>query len=166
MHDIYIVIYHAICNGIIKGAAYAAKGKNQSIIIEAAFDIARSDEIDKLNARTISERLKCSTQPIFYHFSSIEEIRKSVYEKADMYHSEFVMPKGANGVSPFMELGQNYIRFAFEEKKLFQFLFQAIHFNRLPPRWRMLNRSFVCAMRRGVRHRLLFNGVMTRLCCV
>ena len=102
---------------------------NKKMIIDAAFDIVKNDGIEKMSARTISERLKCSTQPILYHFSSIEEIKKSVYEKADMYHSEYIMPKGTENVSPLMELGLNYIRFGYEEKKLFQFLFQTNQFN-------------------------------------
>ena len=102
---------------------------NKKMIIDAAFDIVKNDGIDKLNARTLSERLKCSTQPIFYHFTSITEIKKSVYEKADMYHSEYIMPKGTKDVSPIMELGLNYIRFGSEEKKLFQFLFQTNQFS-------------------------------------
>jgi AcrR family transcriptional regulator len=101
---------------------------NREMIIDAAFDIVKNDGIEKMSARTISERLKCSTQPIFYHFASIEEIKKSVYEKADMYHSEYIMPKGTENVFPLMELGLNYIRFGYEEKKLFQFLFQTNQF--------------------------------------
>ena len=102
---------------------------NKKMIIDAAFDIVKNDGIEKMSARTISERLKCSTQPILYHFSSIEEIKKSVYEKADMYHSEYIMPKGTENVSPLMELGLNYISFGYEEKKLFQFLFQTNQFS-------------------------------------
>ena len=97
---------------------------NEKMILDAAFDIVRNDCIEKMSARTISERLKCSTQPIFYHFSSIKEIKKSVYEKADMYHSEYIMPKGTENLSPLMELGLNYIKFGYEEKELFKFLFQ------------------------------------------
>ena len=102
---------------------------NEKMIIDAAFDIVKNDGIEKMNARTISERLNCSTQPIFYHFSSIEEIKKSVYEKADKYHSEYIMPKGTENEFPLMELGLNYIRFGYEEKKLFQFLFQTNQLN-------------------------------------
>lgn len=102
---------------------------SKKMITDAAFDIVKNDGIEKLNARAIAERLKCSTQPIFYHFASIENIKKAVYEKADMYHSEYIMPKGSENISPLTELGLNYIRFGYEEKKLFQFLFQTNQFS-------------------------------------
>jgi AcrR family transcriptional regulator len=87
---------------------------NGRIILDAAFSIVKNDGIEKLSARAISERLKCSTQPTFYHFSSIEEIKRAIYEKAARYHAEYLMPKGTKGESPLMELGLNYIRFSYE----------------------------------------------------
>ncbi len=101
---------------------------NEQMIVDAAFEIVRNDGIEKLTARTISEKLKCSTQPILYHFSTIEDIKKAVYNKVDQYHSEYIMPKGIGNKFPLMELGLNYIKFGCEEKKLFQFLFQANQF--------------------------------------
>ena len=101
---------------------------NAQMILDAAFDIVKDEGIEKLTARMISEKLKCSTQPILYHFSTIEDIKKAVYEKADQYHTNYIMPKGIENMSPFMELGINYIRFGYEEKMLFRFLFQTNQF--------------------------------------
>ena len=78
-----------------------AKAKvTKEMIIEAAFAVARETGAENINARTVSERLHCSTQPVMYHFATIEELKKTVYTKADLYHSEFLMnmkkmPKGA-----------------------------------------------------------------------
>lgn len=58
---------------------------------EAAFAIARETGAETINARTVSERLHCSTQPVMYHFATIEELKRTVYAKADQYHSDYLM---------------------------------------------------------------------------
>lgn len=60
---------------------------------------------------------------------TMEELKRTVYAKADLYHSEYLMtmkkpPKGAA-----LGIGMNYIRFAIEEPHLFRFLFQSDYFN-------------------------------------
>ena len=107
-----------------------AKAKvTKEMIVDAAFAIARETGAENINARTVSERLHCSTQPVMYHFATIEELKRTVYAKADLYHSEYLMnrknpPKGA---AP--GIGMNYIRFAIEEPHLFRFLFQSDYFS-------------------------------------
>ena len=107
-----------------------AKAKvTKEMIIDAAFAVARETGVENINARTVSERLHCSTQPVMYHFATIEELKRTVYVKADLYHSEYLMnmkkpPKGAA-----LGIGMNYIRFAIEEPYLFRFLFQSDYFS-------------------------------------
>ena len=62
----------------------------KEMIIDAAFEIARSEGAENINARTVSKKLGCSTQPVMYHFKTIEELKKNVYIKADEYHSEYI----------------------------------------------------------------------------
>lgn len=50
----------------------------RDMIIDVAFEIARSEGAENINARTVSGKLRCSTQPVMYHFKKIEEIKKSV----------------------------------------------------------------------------------------
>ncbi len=49
----------------------------KEMIIDAAFAIAREEGAENINARTVLKRLHCSTQPVMYHFATIEELRKS-----------------------------------------------------------------------------------------
>ena len=63
----------------------------REMIIDAAFAIARREGADKITARSISEHLKCSTQPVLYQFSTIEEIKQAVYQKADEFHGSYLM---------------------------------------------------------------------------
>ena len=63
----------------------------KEMIIDAAFEIARSEGAENINARTVSKKLGCSTQPVMYHFKTIEELKRAVYEKSDEYHSAYIM---------------------------------------------------------------------------
>ncbi len=101
----------------------------KDMIIDAAFAIAREAGVESINASTVSERLHCSTQPVMYHFATIEELKRTVYAKADRYHSEYLMnlKSPSNGLT--LGIGLNYIRFAIEEPHLFRFLFQSDYFS-------------------------------------
>lgn len=103
----------------------------RDMILESSYELVRGEGIDKLTARNISLRLGCSTQPVLYYFSSVDEIKNEVYEIADRYHTEYIMPKGEGEENPLMELGLNYVRFAREEKYLFQLLFESDKFSNM-----------------------------------
>lgn len=97
---------------------------SKEMILEAAVNIVREQGHEMINARTIADRLKCSTQPVLYHFKTIDEIREAAYKIVEDYHGNYIAPKGDRGLDPLLELGLNYIRFGYEEKNLFRFLFQ------------------------------------------
>lgn len=97
----------------------------KDMVIDAAFAVARETGAENINARTVSEKLKCSTQPIMYHFATIEELKKAAYAKADRYHSEYLMNIESPQKGVMLEIGLNYIRFAVDEPNLFRFLFQS-----------------------------------------
>ena len=97
----------------------------KDMVIDAAFEIARESGIDNVNARTVSEKLGCSTQPVMYHFKTIEELKAAVYEKADEFHTGYLMSVRTPEDGVMMNIGLNYIRFAIEEPNLFRFLFQS-----------------------------------------
>ena len=98
----------------------------REMIIDAAFEIARNKGAQNINARTVSKKLGCSTQPVMYYFQTIEELKKAVYAKADEYHSEYITDIHSD--NPMEDIGLNYIRFAVTEKNLFRFLFQSNEF--------------------------------------
>ena len=104
---------------------------NKQMILDASLEIVREQGHEMINARTIAEKLGCSTQPVMYNFKTIEGIREETYKLADEYHTGFIMPKGDKGYDPLLELGLNYIRFGYEEKNLFRFLFQTNSFEGL-----------------------------------
>lgn len=101
----------------------------KEMIIDAAFEVARKTGAENINARTVSEKLNCSTQPVMYHFATIEDLKRAAYEKADLYHSEYLMDIKDTQNGTMLGIGLNYIRFAIEEPHLFRFLFQSNFFN-------------------------------------
>lgn len=102
---------------------------SKEMIIEEAFQIARAEGADKITARSISGRLKCSTQPVLYHFATVEEIKTAVYQHANGYHTDWLMNMEHDYGNPMLNIGMNYIRFAAEERNLFHFLFQSNEFS-------------------------------------
>lgn len=93
----------------------------RDMVVEAVFAVARAAGAEQVNARTVSEKLGCSTQPVMYHFATIEALKRAVYAKADRYHSDYLMETEDLPLG----IGLNYIRFAIEELHLFRFLFQS-----------------------------------------
>lgn len=96
----------------------------EDMIVDAAIEVVRQSGFENLNARTVSGQLHCSTQPVMYQFSTIENLKRAVYRRADRLHTEYLMhiPPEQH---PILGIGVNYIRFAVEEPQLFRFLFQS-----------------------------------------
>lgn len=101
----------------------------REMIIEAAFQVARTKGGENINARTVAEELQCSTQPIMYHFATIQDLRRAAYEKADEFHSAYITNIDTNIENYMLGIGVLYIRFAAAEKHLFRFLFQSDEFS-------------------------------------
>ena len=95
----------------------------KDMVIDAAFEVDRETGAEKLNARIVEKKLKCSTQPIMYHFATIEELKKSAYAKTDWYHTEYLMNVKQDDI--MLGIGLNYISFPVEEPHLFRFFFQS-----------------------------------------
>ena len=100
----------------------------REMVIAAAFEVAREAGAEKINARTVSKKLNCSTQPVMYHFATIEELKRAAYQKADWFHTEYLMHIPETQEDILLGIGLNYIRFGMEEPHLFRFLFQSNFF--------------------------------------
>ena len=99
----------------------------KQMILDTSLEIVRKDGIDKLNVRNIANNLKCSTQPIMYHYKNMDILKEELYSIIDKYHSEYLM-KDSNE-DPLLSIGLQYIKFANEEKNYFKFLFQSDKFS-------------------------------------
>ncbi len=50
-------------------------------VLQAAYDIARTEGMEGVHARAIAQRLHCSIQPIFANFSNMQELKQAVIER-------------------------------------------------------------------------------------
>lgn len=101
------------------------------MVINAAFEIARTNGIEAVNAKSVANYLECSTQPVMYNFATIEELKLTVFDKAFAYMKEqVVFPKGKRCEYPMREVGLDYISFARREPNLFRLLFESSYSER------------------------------------
>ena len=96
----------------------------RNMIIDAAIKVVKQNGFENINARTVSQQLHCSTQPVMYHFATIDSLKRAAYKQADHLHSEYMVTIPPEQ-DPILGIGLNYIRFAVEEPQLFRFLFQS-----------------------------------------
>ena len=106
-----------------------AKAKvTKEMIIDAAFEIAKEMGAENINARIVSQKLNCSTQPVLYHFKTIEDVRIAAHKKASEFHINYVINLSGKYERPMLEVGMRHIQFAVEEKNLFRFLFHSNYY--------------------------------------
>lgn len=99
----------------------------KEMIIDAAFEIAKEMGAENITARTVSQKLGCSTQPVLYHFKTIEDVRIAAHKKASEFHMNYVTNLSGKYERPMLEVGMRYIQFAVEEKNLFRFLYHSCY---------------------------------------
>jgi len=93
-------------------------------IINAAVNIVRTHGAQAINARTVASALRCSTQPVFSNFATMDELRFAVVEKADALCGDYIRREIERKEHPIYKAsGMAYIRFAKEEKELFKLLY-------------------------------------------
>jgi len=91
------------------------------LILNGALDLVREEGIEAINARNLAKALGCSTQPIFSHFATMDELKMVVFQQVEQLYND-AMIKGMEG-GDFLGMGLAYIQFARTEPKLFQLLF-------------------------------------------
>ena len=97
----------------------AKKQVTKEMILEAAFAVLRQEGSGAVTVKTLAERLNCSTQPVYLSFRGMDELRTELMKKAADYFFHYMkFDRGEGNLYEF-----SYIRFALEEKELFQYLF-------------------------------------------
>lgn len=93
-------------------------------IVKGALTLVRQTGAESLNARNVAAALGCSTQPVFFNFSTMEELKQAVLAEAGAVYDGYLKREAAGGEFPaYKASGMAYIRFADEEKELFKLLF-------------------------------------------
>jgi len=91
-------------------------------IIEAAYRIFLDEGADSLNARAVARDSGCSTQPIFTHFGSMENLRALIYERVDV-HVQEILFEGENPATDGLMVCRRLIQFAGQYRRVFRDMF-------------------------------------------
>lgn len=92
-------------------------------ILNAAFELARTEGVFQISARTLAVKAGCSTQPIFRLYKNMDEVVQDVYVTAIKFFENYYTTFPSASDTPFVNMGLAYIRFAQEEQHLFRLLF-------------------------------------------
>lgn len=96
----------------------------EDAILEAAIQLIRERGLESFNVRELALRLNCSTQPIFWKFQNMDNLRKILYKKVEETYNLHML-SGMKNRNSFLGMGIAYINFAKNEKNLFKLLFMS-----------------------------------------
>ena len=104
----------------------AAKKVSKDEIVDAAIEVLRGDGFSAINARSVARKLDCSTQPIYFSFRNMDELKAALTERAIQMHTQRVrdslrIHEGSD--SSYSSYGMGFVKFAAEEKQLFRWLY-------------------------------------------
>ncbi len=101
---------------------------SKDMVTQAGLAVVRAEGAENLSVRRVAAELGCSTQPVMYHYRTVDELREDVYSEAERYHSEYIVTPDKEH-DPMLAIGLRYILFAYEEKHLFRFMFESDRFH-------------------------------------
>lgn len=93
-------------------------------ILQHALDMLIQNGYSSINIKTLAKRIGCSTQPISWHFGSMENFRNALTEYALDYANKKML-SASEGMSAFSNVGIGYIDIAFDEPNLFRYLYMS-----------------------------------------
>lgn len=92
-------------------------------ILDIAYNIAKEEGLEGINARKIAKILGCSVQPIFHNFTSMEELNKATYDRIYNKYKEYMITARKSINKPYKEMGIAYIKFAADYPEFFKTIF-------------------------------------------
>lgn len=91
-------------------------------ILKKAYEITRENGFESISARSLAKELHCSTQPIYHEFSDMQNLKSEITKMAWAKLINFLKAGNRENVPEDLGIILNYIRFALQEKKLFQLI--------------------------------------------
>ena len=104
----------------------AVRKASREQIIDAAVAVLRDGGFSAVNARSVARKLGCSTQPIYFSFQSMDELKAALSERAIRMHTQRVrdsLRAHEGSDSRYSSYGMGFVKFAAEEKQLFRWLY-------------------------------------------
>ena len=68
----------------------AVRKVSKEQIIDAAVEVLRDDGFSAINARSVAKKLGCSTQPIYFSFKNMDELKAALTQRAIELHTQRV----------------------------------------------------------------------------
>ena len=99
---------------------------SKQMIMEATFSITRSLGFNQVNARSLGQKLACSTQPIYSRFSTMEDVKRAFLQYLELSFADYVQSRKETD-NPLLQTCFDYIYFAKDEPNLFSLLFMTYH---------------------------------------
>lgn len=104
----------------------AVKKVSREEIVEAALEVVRDGGFSTVNARSVAKKLGCSTQPIYFSFRNMDELKAALIERAAQMHEQRVrdsLRAHEGNDNRYSSYGMGFVQFAAEEKQLFRWLY-------------------------------------------
>lgn len=91
---------------------------SKEAIIDAAFEIAKTEGIDSITVRKVADKLGSSIAPIYVNFTEVDELKQAVVVK--LHDIAQQMLRTQYSTDPFLDIGIASIKLAREYSVLFK----------------------------------------------
>lgn len=91
----------------------------REMVVDAAFEIARSEGMEQVMVKSIARRLGCSVQPIYSYCDNMEGLRQAVMEKTADFIQRYIAAR-LDKDDMFRSFGKAFLQLAREEPNLFK----------------------------------------------
>lgn len=91
----------------------------KKMVVDAAFEIARTHGMEQVLVKNVARRLGCSVQPIYSYCGSMEGLRQEVVEETGRFIKEYTAAR-IDRQDLFRSTGNAYVKLAEEEPHLFR----------------------------------------------
>ena len=91
----------------------------KEVILEITFEMVRKEGFAVLSARNIARQIGCSTQPIYWCYKNMGDLKTEICKKALPYLQNIMLSYSKTD-NAFLDLGLGYVRIAYIEPALFK----------------------------------------------
>ncbi|NPV89231.1 MAG: TetR/AcrR family transcriptional regulator [Firmicutes bacterium] len=87
-------------------------------ILDAAFEIAKTEGIDNITIRKVAEKMGSSVAPIYVNFDSVNQLFEALIDRIVSVSQRLLIEESTG--NPFQDIGMASLRFAIEYSVLFR----------------------------------------------
>mgnify|MGYP003290784470 CR=1 FL=1 len=100
---------------------------SREIILSTAFQMLVRDGYSSINITSLAREIGCSTQPIAWHFGSMDGLRDALLRHSLEYIRNHFALSGDSTTSMLLEIQQRYTDLAFNSPNLYKYLYMTDH---------------------------------------